>query len=92
MTLEEMYGVLESRIYYEKDGTRKFSFANNSIHIDRRALIPFSIYKENGCFILQPDTAIAEEKELRIEISNISGDSILLYGRTSGEKLLTLES
>ncbi len=92
MTLEEMYIVLESRTYYEKGGTRKFSFANSSIHIDRRALIPFNIQKENGSFILHPDTAIAEEKELRIEIGNTPADSILFYGRSSGEKLLTLES
>jgi len=92
MTLEEMYVFLESRTYYEKGGTRKFSFGNSSIHIDRRALIPFSIYKENESFILYPDTAIAEEKELRIEVSNTPAKSILLFGRTSGEKLLTLES
>ena len=91
MTLEEMYVLLESRAYYEKGGTRKFSFANNSIHIDRRALIPFSIYKDNEYFILQPDTAIAQEKELRIEISNTRDNSIMFYGRSSGEKLLTLE-
>jgi len=91
MTLEEMYVLLESRAYYEKGGTRKFSFANNSIHIDRRALIPFSIYKDNEYFILQPDTPIAEEKELRIEISNTRVDSIMFYGKSSGEKLLTLE-
>jgi hypothetical protein len=92
MTLEEMYVLLESRAYYEKGGTRKFSFANNSIHIDRRALIPFFIYKDEEYFILQPDTAIAEEKELRIEISNSPTGVILFYGRSSGEKLLTLES
>ena len=92
MTLEEMYILLESRAYYEKGGTRKFSFANNSVHIDRRALIPFSIYKDNGCFIMDPDTPFAEEKELRIEISNTPAESILFYGRSSGEKLLTLES
>jgi len=92
MTLEEMYVLLESRAYYEKGGTRKFSFANNSIHIDRRALIPFSIYKDNGCFIMDPDTAFAEEKELRIEINSTRVDSISFYGRNSGEKLLTLES
>jgi len=92
MTLEEMYIILESRTYYEKDDRRRFSFANNSIHIDRRALIPFSIYKDNECFILLPDAAIAEEKELRIEISDTNRNSVLLYGRTSGEKLLTLES
>ena len=91
MTLEEIYVVLESRTYYEKGGTRKFSFANNSIHIDRRALIPFSIYKDEEYFILQPDTAIAEEKELRIEISNTRLNSIMFYGKSSGEKLLTLE-
>jgi hypothetical protein len=91
MTLEEIYVVLESRTYYEKGGTRKFSFANSSIHIDRRALIPFFIYKDDGSFIMRPDTAIAEEKELRIEISKTPAGSILFYGRTSGEKLLTLE-
>ena len=91
MTLEEMYVVLESRTYYEKGGSRKFSFGNSSIHIDRRALIPFNIQKENGSFILNPDTAIAEEKELRIEIGNGQAGSILFYGKSSGEKLLTLE-
>lgn len=92
MTLEEMYIALESRTYYEKGGTRKFSFANSFIHVDRRALIPFSIYKEDEYFILQPDAAIAEEKELRIEISKTPVDSIQFYGRNSGKKLLTLES
>jgi len=91
MTLEEMYVFLESRAYYEKGGTRKFSFANNYIHIDRRALIPFSIYKDNECFILHPDTAFAEEKELRIEIDKAPIDCIIFYGRNSGQKLLTLE-
>jgi len=91
MTLEDIYTLLESRVYYEKGGTRKFSFANNSIHIDRRALIPFYIYKDDGCFILQPDVPIAEEKELRIEISGTTDNSLLFYGRSSGEKLLTLE-
>lgn len=91
MTLEDMYSLLESRVYYEKGGTRKFSFANNSIHIDRRALIPFYLYKDDGYFILQPDVAIAEEKELRIEISGATINSLQFYGRSSGEKLLTLE-
>jgi len=91
MTLEEMYVLLESRAYYEKGGTRKFSFANSSVHIDRRALIPFSIYKDNGFFILHPDTAFAEEKDLRIEVNTAPVDSITFYGRNSGEKLLTLE-
>jgi len=91
MTLEEMYNLLESRAYYEKGGTRKFSFANNSIHIDRRALIPFSIYKDNERFVLLPDTAIADEKELLIEINTLI-NSVMFYGRNSGEKLLTLEA
>jgi hypothetical protein len=92
MTLEDMYSLLESKVYYEKGGSRKFSFANNSIHIDRRALIPFYLYKDNGYFILQPDVAIAEEKELRIEISDAAINSLQFYGRSSGEKLLTLEA
>jgi hypothetical protein len=92
MTLEEIYTLLESRVYYERGGSRKFSFANNSIHIDRRALIPFYIYKDNGYFILQPDVAIAKEKELRIEIGDTALNSLQFYGKSSGEKLLTLES
>jgi hypothetical protein len=91
MTLEEVYSILESKIYYEKQSMRKFSFVENSIHIDRRAFIPFSIYKENENFFLAPDTPIADEKELRIEIEDISADSIQLYGKTSGERLITLE-
>jgi hypothetical protein len=91
MTLEDVYSVLESKTYYEKGTMRKFSFVENSIHIDRRAFIPFSIYKEDEKFILAPDTAIADEKELRIEIENISRESIEFYGKNSGEKLLILE-
>lgn len=90
MTLEEVYNILESKVYYEKEGSRKFSFVDNSIHIDRRAFIPFSIYKENENFFLDPDIAIASEKELRIEIEKIPLDFIHFYGKTSGEKLLTL--
>lgn len=90
MTLEEVYSVLERRAYYDKENMRRFSFVDNSIHIDRRAFIPFSIYKEDDNFILDPDTAIAVEKQLRIEIADLSANSIALYGKTSGEKLLTL--
>lgn len=91
MTLEEVYAILEGNIFYEKESMRKFSFVDNSIHIDRRAFIPFSIYKENEKFFLTADTPIAEEKELRIEINGISSESIYFYGKRSGEKLLTLE-
>ena len=91
MTLEELYSILASKTYYEKDSMRKFSFVDHSIHIDRRAYIPFNIYKENEKFFLDPDTAIAEEKELRIEIEDISTEVICLYGKCSGERLLTLE-
>jgi hypothetical protein len=92
MTLEEIYSILESKIYYEKESMRKFSFVDNSIHIDRRAFIPFSIYKENENFFLETDTPITAEKELRIEIENVSADLIDFYGKSSGKKLLTLES
>jgi hypothetical protein len=86
MTLEDIYNKLESKSYYDTDG-RKFSFLNNSIHIDRKALIPFSIYKENEQFFLSPDTAFTDEKELRIEL----GEMIYFYGKAKGEKLLSLE-
>ena len=92
MTLEQVYTILESKIYYEKESMRKFSFVDNSIHIDRRAFIPFSIYKENENFFLETDTPIADEKELRIEIENVAADLIDFYGKSSGKKLLTLES
>lgn len=92
MTLEEVYKILESKIFYEKESMRKFSFIDNSIHIDRRAFIPYSIYKENECFILDPDTAIAEEKELRIEINSTASGSIQFFGKSSGAVLLTLEA
>jgi hypothetical protein len=92
MTLEEVYSILENNIFYERESSRKFTFIDNSIHIDRRAFIPYSIYKENENFFLDPDTAIAQEKELRIEIEKSVGQHIHLYGKASGEKLLTLSS
>jgi hypothetical protein len=91
VTLEEVYTILESKTYYDKESMRKFSFTDNSIHIDRRALIPFIIYKENESFFLDPDKAIADEKELRIEIGPISEYSIGFYGKKSGVRLITLE-
>ena len=92
MTLEEVYTILEGRVYYETNGMRKFSFKDNSIHIDRRAFIPFSIYKEGETFFLAPDVAIAEEKDLRMEFENKLLDSIYLYGKSNGERLLTLKA
>ena len=91
MTLENIYSILESKTYYEKESMRRFIFLENSIHIDRRAFIPFRIYKENDHFFLEPDTAIADEKDLRIVIENMANESIEFYGKKGGEKLLTLE-
>jgi hypothetical protein len=90
MTLTDLYALLESNTFYAEEGMNKFSFANNSIHIDRRALIPFSIYKQDNDFILDPETAIASEKELRIEVVNGEAKLIHFYGKNSGKKLLTL--
>lgn len=89
MTTEEVYALLGSKIYYEQEGSKKFTFTNNSIHIDRRAFVPFDIYMEKENFYLNPDTAIAAERELRIEIDKNS--VIHFYGKISGKKLLTLQ-
>ena len=90
MTLTDRYAILESKPFYEEEKMKKFMFVDNAIRIDRRALIPFSIYKENEEFFLAPDVAITSEKELRIEIENTGGELIHFYGKTSGKKLLTL--
>jgi len=90
MTLNDVYTILESKKYYTEEGMSKFSFVNNSIHIDRRALIPFSIYKENEAFYLDPETAITSEKELRIVIDSDEAKLIRFYGKESGKELLTL--
>lgn len=90
MTLNDIYAILESKPFYEEEKMNKFTFVDNSIHIDRRALIPYSIYKENEDFFLAPDVAITSEKELRIEIVNGETELIHLYGKASGKKLLTL--
>jgi hypothetical protein len=92
MTIEEVYDILQSKVYYDKEGTRKFTFIGNSIHIDRRAFVPFQIYEENGLFYMIPDTPIADEKELRISVEKDGGNHVDLYGRISGEKMITLEA
>lgn len=89
MTIEELYALLRSKIYYEEEGSKRFTFRGNSIHVDRRAFIPFDIYLENESFYLNPDTAIAGERELRIVTDN--KPYIQFYGKSSGEKLLTLQ-
>jgi hypothetical protein len=89
MTTEDIYTLLGSKIYYDQGGLKKFTFTGNSIHIDRRAFIPFDIYMEKENFYLNPDTAIAPERELRIEIDKNS--VIHFYGKDSGEKFLTLQ-
>lgn len=89
MTIEELYALLGSKIYYDQEGSKKFTFAGNSIRVDRRAFVPFDIYTENENFYLNPDSAIAAERELRIEIDNTS--TIHFYGKASGKKLLTLQ-
>jgi hypothetical protein len=90
MTLNDMYAILESKPFYEESKSNKFTFVDNFIRIDRKALIPFSIYKEDENFFLAPDVAFTSEKELRIEIDTSEGELIHFYGKTSGKKLLTL--
>jgi hypothetical protein len=89
MTTEDIYTLLSSKIYYDQEGSKKFTFIGNSIHIDRRAFVPFEIYMEKENFYLNPDIAIAVERELRIEIDKNS--VIHFYGKDSGKKLLTLQ-
>jgi hypothetical protein len=91
MTIEEVYKVLRSKNYYQNKGSKKFRFINNDIYIDRRSIINFNVYKENESFYLNPDVAITEEKELRIEIKNTPDECIHFYGKINGQKLLTLE-
>ena len=86
MTLQDIYDTLESKTFYDAEG-RRFSFVNNAIGIDRKALIPYLIYKEDESFFLSPDKAFVTEKDLRIEI----GETISFYGKEAGEKLLTIQ-
>jgi hypothetical protein len=90
MTLTDLYNFLENNTFYAEEGMNKFSFVNNAIHIDRRALIPFSIYKQDDEFILDPEVAIASERQLRIEVESGTVRLIHFYGKESGKKLLTL--
>ena len=90
MTLTDLYSFLESNTFYAEEGMNKFSFINNSIRIDRRALIPYSIFKQDDEFILDPEVAIASERQLRIEVENGTVRLVHFYGKESGKKLLTL--
>ncbi len=91
MTIENVYEILRSRSFFGSLGTKKFRFILNNLYIDRRTIINYDIYEENQSFYLNPDIAITDEKELRIEIGNSSPQRINLYGKINGEKLITLE-
>jgi hypothetical protein len=91
MTIEKVYEILRSKSYFQNTGTKKFRFIHNNLYIDRRTIINFNIYKENESIYFNPDIAITDENELRIEIKNSPKELINFYGKINGEKLLTIE-
>jgi len=91
MSVADIYELLYSRSFYEKNGSKKFRFKNNALGIDRCALIPFVVYEEDGrCYINIPTCAFLE-RDLRIEWGHSDGCTFHFYGKNTGLEALVLE-
>lgn len=91
MTVTDIHSLLCSRNYYEKNGSKRFRFNSNALTIDRRALVPFDLYEENGCCYMKISTCVFLEKNLRIEWGHADGCTFHFYGKETGREVLILE-
>jgi hypothetical protein len=83
-----MYDKLYSRAYYEKTEHNKFRFSNNSLCIDRRALIPIVIHMLDGIFYMQALKKIANESLFRLEMDD---EEIKVISTVDDSPIFTLE-
>lgn len=91
MNVADIYELLYSRSFYERDGRKKFRFKNNALIIDRCALMPFALYEENGRNYINIPTCVFSERDLRIECGHSDGCTFHFYGKTTGLEALVLE-
>lgn len=91
MNVTYIYELLHSRSFYEKNGNKKFRFKNNSLIIDRCALMPFALYEEDGHYFIKVSTCVFLERDLRIECAHADGCTFHFYGKTTGLEALVLE-
>ncbi|RPD39552.1 hypothetical protein [Chitinophaga barathri] len=90
MTVREVYELLCSRIYYELASSSTFRFSGNTMFIDRRAGVPFSLREEQGVIYL--DTVPQQgEDQLRIETNHPDGSPFHFFGKNSGREILVLD-
>ncbi|WP_295122901.1 hypothetical protein [uncultured Chitinophaga sp.] len=92
MTIRDINALLCSRSYYDITGDKKFRFDGNSMYIDRKAGMAYSLHEADGRFYLDTDPSlVADEESLRIEVGNSEGPALLFYGSQSGREVLVLE-
>lgn len=91
MTVSDIYTLLCSRNFYEKNGSKRFRFSNNALMIDRCALLPFLLYEEEGAFFMNIATTAFLESHLRIEWEHVDGCAFHFYGKETGLEALVLE-
>jgi len=90
MTVNELYNTLYSRLFYEKNSLKRYRFQENSLFIDRKAFVPFTIYLENNSVYLSGSLCAGEEEHFRVEIDSYT-TAIHFYGKRSGKEILILE-
>lgn len=88
MTINELYNALHSRLFYEKNSLKRYRFQGNSLFIDRKAFVPFTIYLENNCIYL---SASLPENEQHFKVVIDDAAAIHFYEKHSGKPTLILE-
>lgn len=91
MTVTDIYNLLYSRSFYEKNGSKKFRFKNNALIIDRCAMTPFALYEEGGRYFINVPSSVFPESDLRIEWAHTDGCAFHFYGKNTGLEALVLE-
>lgn len=91
MTVADVYALLSSRTFYEKNGSKKYRFDSKGLIINRCASTPFMVYEEDGHFYISMTTGVFTENELRIECAHADGCTFHFYGKETGLEALVLE-
>ena len=92
MTIKEVYELLCSRNYYELDSSTTFRFLGNTMFVDRRAGVPFSLQEDRGDIYL--DTTLRPDRRdgmLSIVTNHPDGRPLHFFGKDSGLEVLVLD-
>lgn len=92
MNIEEIHLILRSRIFYNLANASMIRFSADTIQVDRRAAVPFSLVEHDGAIYLE--TPLHNRKEvqlLRIQTDHPDGSPFHFYEKDTNLEILILD-